>query len=60
MKSTSSEPAIRLFPKVWFLLLLIPAGALLGLVFQKSPFFLPPFTLGLVAFGVLCLRSSVG
>lgn len=60
MKNTSSEPAIRSFPKVWFLLLLIPVGALLGLVFQKSPFFLPPFTLGFLAFGVLCLRSASG
>lgn len=58
MKNTSSEPAIRSFSKVWLLLLLIPAGALLGLVFQKSPFFLPLFTLGLAAFGFVCLRSA--
>ncbi|MCK9314694.1 MAG: hypothetical protein EOM17_17070 [Synergistales bacterium] len=60
MKNTSSEPAIRPFPKVWFLLLLIPAGALLGLIFQGSNFFLPLFTLGLVAFGVVCLRQVSG
>ncbi|HQC43504.1 MAG TPA: lysoplasmalogenase family protein [Verrucomicrobiota bacterium] len=60
MKNTSTEPAARSFPKAFFLLLLIPAGALLGLKFQGSPFFLPLFTLGLLAFGFVCLLQTSG